>query len=60
MMLRRTSLTSVCLAALLLSAPACEKSTGDKVDEAIEEVKDEAQDAKKAVEDEIDDVTTDG
>lgn len=59
-MLRRFSLTGACLAALLLAAPACEKSTGDKVDEAIEEVEDEAEDAKKAIEDEIDDHTTDG
>jgi hypothetical protein len=46
------------LAALLLGSvawlPACQE---DRVDEAVEELKDEAHDAKKELEDEVDDHT---
>jgi hypothetical protein len=46
------------LGALLLGAvawlPACQE---DRVDEAVEELRDEARDAKEALEDEVDDHT---
>ena len=47
-------LASLLLGAAVVWLPACQE---DRVDEAVEELKDEAHDAKKEIEDEVDDHT---